>query len=60
VRLSVGIAADWASLPPALKHGVIRLAAHYYRDRDTGSQRTAAPPASVAALWQPWRAMRLV
>jgi uncharacterized phiE125 gp8 family phage protein len=60
VHLSVGIAADWASLPPALKHGVIRLAAHYYRDRDTGSQRTAAPPASVAALWQPWRAMRLV
>lgn len=60
VRMMVGIASDWASLPPALKQGMIRLAAHYYRDRDNDGQRSAAPPpASVTALWRPWRLMRL-
>lgn len=60
VRLSVGIAADWASLPAALRQGIIRLAAHHYRDRDLEGQRSPAPPpVSVTALWQPWRLMRL-
>ncbi len=60
VRLMVGIGGDWASLPPPLRHGIIRLAAHYYRDRDSGGQRSPAPPPlSVSALWQPWRLMRL-
>lgn len=61
VRLVAGIAADWASLPPALRQGIIRLAAYHYRDRDADGQRTPAPPpVSVTALWQPWRLMRLV
>ncbi len=60
VRMVVGIASDWASLPPALRQGIIRLAAHYYRDRDAETQRGAVPPpASVTALWRPWRLMRL-
>lgn len=60
VRLMVGIAGDWASLPPALRQGIIRLAAHHYRDRDADGQTSAAPPPiSVTALWQPWRLMRL-
>lgn len=61
VRLSVGIAADWASLPPALRQGIIRLAAHGYRDRDRdgAGPRVSTPPASVIALWQRWRLMRL-
>jgi uncharacterized phiE125 gp8 family phage protein len=60
VRLMVGIAGDWASLPPALRQGIIRLAAHHYRDRDADGQRVPAPPPiSVTALWQPWRLMRL-
>ena len=60
VRLMVGIASDWASLPPPLRHGIIRLAAHHYRERDSGGQRAAAPPpVSITALWQPWRLMRL-
>ncbi|QZH76368.1 MAG: phage head-tail connector protein [Erythrobacter sp.] len=58
VRFAAGIAPDWASLPDGLRHGVIRLATYHYRERnDGGSER--GPPAAVAALWQPWRRMRL-
>ena len=56
VQLVVGIANDWASLPPPLRHGIIRLAAHHFRDREG---KSAVPPASVTALWRPWREMRL-
>lgn len=60
VRLVAGIAGEWATLPPALRQGMIRLAAHHYRDRDADGQRSPAPPpVSVTALWQPWRLMRL-
>lgn len=57
VSLRAGIAADWTAMPEALKQGIIRLAAFHYRDRETG--RDAEPPASVAALWRPWRTLRL-
>ncbi len=57
VQLSVGIAEGWTSVPKALRQGIIRLAAHYYRDRD--HERNSQPPASVTALWRPWRTMRL-
>lgn len=58
VRFVAGLAPDWGSLPEGLRHGVIRLAAHYYRDRNE-EDASGAPPAAVAALWQPWRRMRL-
>lgn len=57
VQFVAGIAPDWASLPESIAHGIIRLAAQLYRDRD-GELKTP-PPASVAALWQPWRLVRL-
>ncbi|MEM6856820.1 MAG: hypothetical protein AAF559_03040 [Pseudomonadota bacterium] len=57
VSMRAGIASDWTVLPEALKQGIIRLAAFHYRDRETG--RDAQPPASVAALWRPWRTLRL-
>ncbi len=57
LRLTVGIASDWASLPAPLRHGIIRLAAHYFRDRE--GKATAVPPATVTALWRPWREVRL-
>lgn len=57
VQLQVGIADDWESLPAPLRQGIIRLAAHQFRDRD--NKASAVPPASVTALWRPWRAMRL-
>ena len=57
VRTLVGLSADWASLPDGLKHGILRLAAHHYRARETDTGAT--PPAAVAALWRPWRIMRI-
>ncbi len=57
----VGLADNWDAIPAALKQGLIRLAAFHYRDRDRtgGSKTDAVPPASVSALWRPWRNMRL-
>lgn len=57
VRFTAGLAPDWDSLPDGLRHGIIRLAAHHYRERDRDPGMT--PPTAVAALWRPWRRMRL-
>lgn len=57
VTMIAGLAQDWASVESPLRQGIIRLAAHYYRDRDLESSEQ--PPASVAALWRPWRVLRL-
>ncbi|MGH6786795.1 MAG: head-tail connector protein [Novosphingobium sp.] len=58
VRFVAGLAPDWASLPEALRHGAIRLAAHQHRQREDGAA-APLPPAAVAALWRPWRRVRL-
>ena len=58
VRFTAGLAPDWDSLPEALRHGVLRLAAHQHRERET-SGGAPLPPAAVAALWRPWRRLRL-
>ncbi|WP_299194979.1 hypothetical protein [uncultured Erythrobacter sp.] len=61
VRVRAGIAGSWETVPAALKQGIIRLAAYYYRDRDRtgGGKADTPPPASVSALWRPWRNLRL-
>lgn len=58
VRYRAGLAADAAVVPEALRHGIIRLAAHLYTHRDRPEDR--APPAAVTALWRPWRRLRLI
>jgi uncharacterized phiE125 gp8 family phage protein len=58
VRFTVGLATSWELLPEALRHGILRLAAHQHRERET-SGAGPIPPAAVAALWRPWRRMRL-
>ena len=58
VQFNAGMAASWTDLPEALRHGLIRLAAHQHRERENSGTQ-AAPPASVAALWRPWRRLRL-
>src|SRR5690606_9630510 len=58
VRFSAGLAADWEALPDGLRHGVLRLAAHHYRQRESDAP-PAVTPAAVAALWRPWRRMRV-
>jgi len=43
-------------LPEPLRQGIVRLAAHLYTVR---GEAEAPPPACVAALWRPWRRLRL-
>ena len=57
VRITAQIADEWNLIPADLRHGLIRLAAHSYRERDNGP--LAQPPASVAALWRPHRRLKL-
>jgi uncharacterized phiE125 gp8 family phage protein len=52
-----GLAADWASLPEALRLGLLRLTAHFHTHRDAPD--AAGPPAAALALLLPWRRMRL-
>lgn len=58
VRFSAGLAASWTALPEGLRQGVIRLAAHQHRARDD-DRAGPVPPSAVAALWRPWRRLRL-
>lgn len=58
VRFTAGLAPDWDTLPNSIRHGLIRLAAHQHRERES-SGAGPLPPASVAALWRPWRRLRL-
>ena len=57
IEVDAGIAADWNGLAEPLRQGITRLAAHLYAHRDAADD--AGPPAAVAALWRPWRRMRL-
>jgi uncharacterized phiE125 gp8 family phage protein len=59
VTFTAGLASDWSALPDGLRHGIVRLAAHHYRQRESGETGTT-PPAAVAALWRPWRGLRLL
>ena len=58
VRFTAGMTANWSALPESLRQGILRLAAHHYTQRVGGGKDTA-PPAAVAALWRPWRRLRL-
>ncbi|MBT2135110.1 phage head-tail connector protein [Croceibacterium sp. LX-88] len=58
VRFTAGMAATWHAVPDGLRHGLLRLAAHHYRQRESGATEPV-PPAAVAALWRPWRRVRV-
>ena len=58
VQFLAGLAPGWENLPEGMQQGVLRLAAHQHRERDN-SGASPLPPASVAALWRPWRRMHL-
>lgn len=57
-RFKAGMAETWEAVPEALRHGMLRLAAYLYAQREAGTA-LAEPPAAVTALWRPWRRMRL-
>lgn len=60
VGFEAGVAGAWADLPAALRHGILRLAAHFYTIRVAEGGRAPEPmPAAVAALWRPYRRLRL-
>ena len=50
-----GLAGSWSAVPPPLAQGVTMLAAHLFEHRE----RDSAPPAAIAALWRPWRRVRV-
>ena len=58
IAFTAGLVPAWDALPAGLRHGMIRLAAHQYRQRE-GNGASPLPPAAVAALWRPWRRVRL-
>jgi uncharacterized phiE125 gp8 family phage protein len=60
VTYTAGMAGDPNGVPESLRHGIVRLAAHLYANRDAGIQSGAAPPAAVTALWRPWRRLRIL
>lgn len=57
VHYQAGLATTWGQLPEPLRQGVVRLAAHFFTNRDSAEE--GAPPAAVAALLRPWRRTRL-
>jgi uncharacterized phiE125 gp8 family phage protein len=58
VRFRAGLGADWNAVPEPLRQGIIRLVAHLYSHRDDAD--AGPPPTAVAAMWRPWRRLRLV
>ncbi len=57
VAYAAGVAADWNGVPEPLRLGIVRLVSHLYAHRDAPD--AGGIPAAVAALWRPWRRMRL-
>jgi uncharacterized phiE125 gp8 family phage protein len=57
VRFRAGLGVDWNGVPEALRQGLIRLVVHLFTHRDAPD--AGAPPAAVAAMWRPWRRIRL-
>ena len=57
VRLRAGMGVDWNGVPEPLRQGLIRLMVHLFTHRDAAD--AGAPPAAVAALWRPYRRLRL-
>jgi hypothetical protein len=55
VTYAAGLAATWEAVPAAIAQGVALLVAHLFEHREHG----AAPPAAIAALWRPWRRVRV-
>ena len=56
VAYEAGLADGWDDLPAPLRQGTAALIAHLFEDRGATQQ----PPAAIAALWRPWRRMRLM
>ena len=58
IRFTAGFSLVWEGVPVDLAQAVLMLGARYYEDR--GGDMRQALPASVAALLERWRAVRLL
>jgi len=56
IAYRAGMAAMPNGIPEAIRQGIVRMTQHLHEARDGGG---TAPPAAIAALWQPWRRMTL-
>ena len=56
VAFRAGIAEEANGIPEAIRQGIVRMTQHLHEARDGAG---AAPPAAIAALWQPWRRLTL-
>lgn len=56
IAYRAGIADDANGVPEAIRQGIVRMIQHLHDARDESG---AAPPAAIAALWQPWRRLTL-
>ena len=56
VAYRAGIAEGANAVPEAIRQGIVRMTQHLHDARDNAG---AAPPAAIAALWQPWRRLTL-
>lgn len=57
VRFRAGLGADWNGIPEPLRQGIVRLVVHLFTHRDAAD--AGPPPAAVAAMWRPWRRVRV-
>ncbi len=56
VNFRAGLAEGANGVPEAIRQGIVRMTQHLHDARDG---MNAAPPAAIAALWQPWRRLTL-
>ena len=56
IAYRAGMAAAADGIPEAIRQGIVRMTQYLHDARDGDG---AAPPAAIAALWQPWRRLTL-
>ena len=60
VAYRAGIADGANGIPEAIRQGIVRMTQHLHEAREGARDGAgAAPPAAIAALWQPWRRLTL-
>lgn len=60
VTYRAGMASEANGVPEAIRQGIARMIQHLHEGRsDARDEFGRAPPAIVAALWQPWRRVGL-
>jgi uncharacterized phiE125 gp8 family phage protein len=60
VGYTAGCAASWGAVPAAQALGMAMLVVHLFQHREGADSEGAVPPAAMAALWRPFRRVRLM